>query len=339
MEAVNHFLILMIKVMQQKLIAGVDVSKHTLDICIKPTGATLQVTNDLRGFKQCKKALGCATNILIVMEHTGYYSLKFEKFLTARNIGFRKISALEIKRSLGVIRGKNDKVDAVRIAEYSWLRRDQLIAQQMPAANLRQLRTLLSLRSKLVKDRSGYICRLKEIKNAGINLESEVLNKVHTEMIRVLTVNIKAVDVSITRLIKADSQLNQTHVLLRSIKGVGIIIAAYMIVVTENFTRFRNARKFNCYAGLAPFKHESGTSIRGKCRVSHLANKQIKTLLNMGACSAIQHNAEMREYYQKRVAEGKREMSCVNIIRSKMVSRMFAIVKRQSPYQEVLMAA
>jgi len=102
---------------------------------------------------------------------------------------------------------------------------------------------------------------------------------------------------------------------------------------TNNFKRFSNARQFNCYSGLAPFKHQSGTSINGRAHVSHLANKEAKTLLNLGASVAIRFNPEMKEYYQKRVAEGKRKMSCLNIIRSKIVARMFAVVKRQTPYQ------
>ena len=112
-----------------------------------------------------------------------------------------------------------------------------------------------------------------------------------------------------------------------------------MISYTENFTRFSNARKFNCYAGLAPFAHQSGSSIKGKARVSRLANKEAKTLLNLAASSAIRFNTEMRAYYQRRVQEGKRKMSCLNIIRSKMVARMFAVIKRQTPYQELPIAA
>jgi transposase len=101
----------------------------------------------------------------------------------------------------------------------------------------------------------------------------------------------------------------------------------------------KNARKFNCYAGIAPFKVESGSSISLRARISHLANKEIKCLLNLGAASAARFDPELKEYYQRRISEGKRKMSCLNIIRSKLVSRMFAVVARQSPYQQRLTAA
>ena len=325
--------------MKQKQIVGIDVSKHTLDICIKPAGMTFQITNDVKGFKDFSNKLGFDTDTLVVMEHTGHYSLKLERFLTGRGINYCKIPALQIKRSLGVIRGKDDKVDAVRIAEYGWLRKDQLVAWGLLAENLVELRSLLSLRTKLVKDRSGYICRQKELKNAEVGSSSGVLNKCHNQIIKALSVQIKIMETQIQEVIKKDQQLKKTQELICSIKGVGKIIAAHMIATTENFKKFIDARKFNCYAGLAPFKHESGSSIKSRSRISHLANKEIKTLLNLAAFCAIRCDVELKEYYQRRVAEGKRKMSCMNIIRSKIVGRMFAVVKRQSGYQELPLAA
>ena len=119
----------------------------------------------------------------------------------------------------------------------------------------------------------------------------------------------------------------------------GQILQRLKPLFQENFERFGNARKFNCYAGLAPFKHESGSSIKGRSRVSHLANKEAKALLNLAASCAIRCDQELKHYYQKRVSEGKRKMSCLNIIRSKLVARMFAVIKRQTPYQEYRIAA
>ena len=81
------------------------------------------------------------------------------------------------------------------------------------------------------------------------------------------------------------------------------MLALTVIIKTRNFTRFTNARKFACFCGTAPFEHSSGTSIRKKTRVSHLADKQMKTLLDLSAKSAIQYDKELREYYLKRTAK------------------------------------
>lgn len=329
--------------MQDFLIVGVDVSKLSLDIFIKPTGKPLQIKNNLTGFKelraQLKAVIATETRVMVIMEHTGHYSYRLEKFLRSKGINFCKIPALQIKRSLGVTRGKNDRIDAERIADYAWLRRDILVADVAILEEIRQLKTLLSLRQKLVRDRAGYIGRLKEAKATGFCKVLSVEAQVQKKTIAFLSIQVAQLENEIKVLIQSNQSIKATFDLLMSIKGVGLIIAAYMISSTANFTRFKNARKFNCYAGLAPFKNESGTSIKGRSRVSHLANKDSKALLNLAASSAIQWDPELKAYYQKRVAEGKRKMSCLNIIRAKIVARMFAVVKRQSPFKVLEMVA
>lgn len=329
--------------MKEFLVIGVDISKATLDICFKPSGLTIQISNAQEGFlnwyRQLKPLISKTTQLIVVMEHTGSYSVRFERFLRTRSVPYCKIAALEIKRSQGMVRGKSDKVDAARIAEYGWLRRQDLKPEEACPEIIVRLKELLSLRSKLVKDRSGYISRLNESTNTGKLGKSDVIVATQNRMIATFTREIKNVEKQIRELIQSDKEIKQTSELIRSIKGVGEIVAAYMICYTHNFKRFTKARKFNCYAGLAPFKHESGKSLKGRARVSHLANKEAKTLLNLAACCAIRYDKELKKYYQRRVAGGMKKMSCLNIIRSKIVSRIFAVVKRQTPFVDLHLAA
>ena len=322
--------------MKEKMIVGADISKQTIDVHIKPSETFLCIENNAKGFKQLRSLM--ALDILVVMEHTGRYSRKFEAFLTENSISYCKVAALEIKRSIGLQRGKTDKIDAKRIADYAWLRKDIITADEPSDTDISMLKDLWSLRSKLVRDRAGYVSRLKELKATSCKVEKYV-EKIHDDLIKKFTLDILQLEAKIREIISSNEAIQKTFNLISSIKGIGLIVAVYMICSTGNFTRFENARKFNCYAGLAPFKHESGSSIKGRSRVSHLANKEIKTLLNLAASSAIRHNSEMKKYYQKRVSEGKRKMSCLNIVRSKLVARMFAVVKRQSPYVELYTAA
>ncbi|HYI79087.1 MAG TPA: IS110 family transposase [Chryseolinea sp.] len=325
------------------LVVGVDVSKATLDLCIKPFDLQLQINNNLQGFKsfckELKKNRGADTAVMVVMEHTGNYSARFEKFLQGKSIDYCKIAALEIKRSLGMVRGKNDKIDASRIAQYGWLRREQLKADVPCDDSLVRLKDLLSLRRKIVRDRSGYVCRLKELKSGKDYRKSDPIIQSQQNIVAMLTSQQKLVEKQIRELIHSDEKLKQTSELLKTIKGIGEIVAAFMICCTNNFKRFSKARQFNCYAGLAPFKNESGTSIKGRARVSHLANKEAKSLLNLAACAAIRHDIELKKYYQRRVSGGMKKMSCLNIIRSKIVSRIFAVAKRQTPFVTLPMAA
>jgi len=327
--------------MKQILIAGVDVSKSTLDVFFKPGGYAVKISNDNKGFKVLLKELNKLVKMetaLVIMEHTGRYSLKFEIFLRTHGIGYCKLSALEIKRSLGLIRGKSDKVDAERIAEYGWLRREQLQCDTVPEDKLLVLQEVLSLRLKLARDRGGYINRFKELQSSGCCTKTDELGKTHLRMISFFTKQIVELETRMKMLVKSDETLYKHCMLLTSVKGIGWIIACYMICKTKDFTSFANGRKFNCYAGIAPFEHQSGSSIRGRSRVSHLANKTAKTLLNLAASAAIQHDPELKAYYQRKVAEGKPRMCCLNSVRAKLVARMFAVIKRQTPYQ-ILQAA
>ncbi len=325
--------------MKEKQILAIDVSKRSLDICVRPTGATFKISNDLSGFKVLAAAINPDLEPLVVMEHTGLYSFKLEKYLEDQGIAYCKLPALEIKRSTGLVRGKNDKIDSVRIAEYAWLRRKQLAATSKVSENVKRLNQLLSLRAKLVKDCAGYKARIKELNDMGVISKSDLIYKSQKAVIKTLNTEIQNVENKIDQLIETDAELKRNFDLITTIKGVGKIVAARMLAVTNNFKKFKNARKFNCYAGLAPFKYESGTSLRGRSRVSHLANKEIKTALNLAAFCAVRWNQELKFYYEKRVSEGMRKMSCMNIIRSKIVGRIFAIIKRQTPYEAQRLAA
>jgi len=328
--------------MQKHVIIGTDVSKLTLDHGIHTAMAHSKTSNDLKGFKTWLRwalSFGGKEDLWVVMEHTGYYSYQFELFLHQQKIRYTKVAALEIKRSVGLVRGKSDKVDALLISRYGWMRRDQLQPQQISAGVMIELKDLISLRDKLVKDRSGYKARIKEQNVTRKYAKSHIQNKIQARKIKELSTDIKEVEAAIKELIKGDDALQNNYKLLVSIKGVGFVTAVYMLAYTDNFQKFINSRKFSCYAGLAPFEHSSGSSIRGRSRVSHFANKKAKSILNMAASSAIQHNKELKQYYQRRVAEGKSKMGSLNIIRNKLVDRMFAVVKRQSAYQEVLTIA
>jgi transposase len=325
--------------MKEFVIVGMDVSKATLDIYVKPVDQGFTVNNDNQGFKQfagqLKALLNGGKTVLVVLEHTGLYSHQLEHFLRTKGINYCKAPALQIKRSIGMTRGKNDKIDALRIAEYGWLRRDQLTPDLPVSKSIDQLKQLLSLRSMLVRNRAGFRNRIKEMKAAGISVGIKRME----QSIQQQTQHILETEQDIRNVINADKVLQQTHQLLSSIKGIGFVIAATMISNTHNFTRFKNARKFNCYAGIAPFTHRSGSSIKGRSRVSHLANKESKTMLNLAAMSAIRYDAELKNYYTRKVQEGKNKMACLNAVRSKIVARMFAVIKRQTPYQEYRLTA
>ncbi len=269
--------------------------------------------------------------IVFALEHTGLYSLNLSLFLDENNYGFTMLAGLELRRSQGIRRGKSDKADAKAIAEYMYEKKDKIKPYKMPSGLLLSLKRLLSYRERLVKERAAFKGRLKEYECFLDEEDHGVLFHSHRKMIAHLDEEIKRVEDQLYRWIKQDTTLYQQFNLINSIKGVGAQTALMMIVLTNGFTQFESWRKFASYAGIAPFPNQSGTFI-GKTKISYMANKRIKTLLTNCAVSAIQFNREMKLYYERRLGQGKNPMSTKNIIRNKLLARIFAVVKRQTPY-------
>jgi len=315
-------------------IIGADLSKKSIDLALHDSTAHLQIENSASGFKQLllwlKQQKISTSQIMFVMEHTGLYSWWFEEFLYLHEIRFTKVSALAIKRSLGLVRGKTDKLDAVRIARYGFEKKDRLIVSIKTAESLKRLQMLHSTRESFVKDRASLICSLKEYQ-AVVN-KTDIIIGTRLQLIKTYSQEIKKIEAEISKLIETHESIKQNFELLQTIKGVGRVVGIATIIKTKNFTAFADAKKFACYCGTAPFAHSSGTSIRKKTRISHLADKGMKTLLDQSAKSAIQHDKEIKEYYLRRIAIGKSKKSTINIVRNKIISRMFAVIKRQTPF-------
>ncbi|MBL4655692.1 MAG: IS110 family transposase [Bacteroidia bacterium] len=317
--------------------AGIDVSKQTIDAVLHVKKIHKQFENTPKGFKTfikwAEKNTGLSIDqILICFEHTGLYSLPLAAFLSEQQINFCMVAALEIKRSLGIVRGKNDKIDAKRIAEYAYLRRETLKAYNLPSKSVLKLQKLLSLRDRMMKQKSGYQATLKEYKAMLKRKDNQLIFKSQECMTNQLAKQIGKIEGEIKAIIKEDKRMNNLYTLIISVKGIGLVLATNFLVLTNCFTSFDNSRQFACYSGIAPFKKQSGISMNSTSRVSHYANKKMKTLLNLAASSAIQCDAELKTYYQRRITDGKSKMSTLNIIRNKIVGRVFAVIKRGSPY-------
>ena len=318
---------------------GIDVSKLTLDACIRTTNVHKQFSNNSKGFKQLISwAVKQKVNMdeaLLCFEHTGWYCLMLGYFLYENNQAYCCINPLEIKRSMGLRRGKSDKADAWEIADYAWLRRDVLVPSVPPAKNLIELQRMMSLREQLVKQLTASKNLSKGMRNIVGNPSQDVAMKILSRSMLHLEKLIKAVEKAMEELIKCDQAMTANYKLSKTVKGVGMVLAVQMLLHTHNYSRFENPRQFSAYCGLVPYPYQSGTSIHGRNRTHLISDKKMKSLLSMSAISAIQHDNELKLYYRKRVAEGKPKMVVLNIIRNKIVSRVFATVNRGTPYVEM----
>lgn len=324
--------------MKKMYIIGVDVSKSKLDYhCYGHSVTPEPVNNDQKGYRQLQKWMKLKVSkykeeVLLVMEYTGIYTYNVEHFLQKHGWNYVKRPALDIQRSVGMQRGKSDKADARVISKYGWMNKEILQPMKPVNDSLVELQQLMAYRDKLVADRAAHKGRLKELQEQmGCKLNPAIAQSAKY-MMEVLSIEIAGIEKSIRACVAANEGLQTNYDLLVSIRGIGFVCAISILTATENFSRFDDHRKFACYCGVAPFTHTSGSSIRGKTRVSHLANKKIKALLTLAAFSAIQYDADLKLKYEQKRKEGKPAMSVINIIRAKLIERIFTVIKRQSPY-------
>jgi len=319
------------------VILGVDVSKLTLDICCAEQNQHVKISNCSKGFEVLKK--WCKVNgidlneTLVVMEFTGGYEYRFIQFCEAFSIAYCRVPGLEIRNSMGMTRGKSDKADAFRIGRYGEQKVKELTPSKPMNRDILQLKQHLSLRKRLVRDRAGFESTVKEREHMyGINKTDTVVRIARAE-IRTKQKHITQLEQQIAAMIKNDPEMLQNYRIITSIKGIGKINAWMTIAYTENFTSFPDGRTYAVYVGVVPFEHSSGTSIRKRKRVSHLAHRELKSELNQAAKAAITHDKELRAYAERKL-KNKDYVLVLNNVKFKLILRMFALVKRGEKFVE-----
>lgn len=322
---------------------GVDVSKNTLDVAlfrgkIDWNEGHVKVSNNESGYKELRKWLRLKNaekkRLRICMESTGLYTHDFRSWLEKENIIYYVVDPKLMHHFAppqsikGIRQTKNDKADAFRIAIYCSLFHDSMEPSKLPSAAYFKLKRLLAERRQYVKQSVLYRQQLSDI-SIYDSVGSRIRKKNEVENLRD---NIKQTDAEMKAIIDTDPEIRRNYELLISIVGVGLVVAVTTIVLTENFTTFTDPRKYASYIAIAPFPHESGTSIRGATRVSKQGFRQAKADLSISVLSAITFDPDIKEYWQRKKAEGKHTGCVLNAIKFKIVLRMFAVVKRGKPY-------
>jgi transposase len=328
--------------METKLFMGCDIAQDTFSFCLRDQSQVLcqgEVPNSKKSIQtwlnELKKVYHVdLTSVIFCLEHTGIYGMILMRTLHTRSLIVCVEGASNIKLSLGLQRGKNDRVDARRIAEYAMRYTDRLKQWKPKREILERLQLLNGVRSRLMKAHKVLKSHTKEAGKYLGKKEYMLLDKGTKQSIIAIEANIEKVDKDIEALIKSDENLKRLSDLVTSVDGIGMVTCAAMLVKTNEFQDFREAKKFACTSGVAPFEHSSGKSIRGKTRVSHRAHKDLKTLLHMCAVGSISRKGELQDFYLRKVGQGKNKMSVLNAIRNKLIHRVFAVVRDGVMYQK-----
>ena len=325
------------------LTIGIDVSKAKLDACIitDPSAKDalyMVVPNNPKGMASIMSRiseLGIGKDqVLFCFEHTGVYSTPLCIFLQGQEVHYWMVPAIEIKRSKGLTRGKKDKTDAKDIAIYAITKIHKIRLTTVPEAGITELRCLLTEREKLLK----AVALFESTEEGDGFLPKAVLAatlSINKKTLTMLRKRLKETDTAIARLVKGHPSFCRQYELSCSVPGVGPQTTLNLIALTRGFTAFSSWRKLACYAGIAPFDYESGT-MKGRSKVSQMANKKLKSVLTMAALSAKKYDPELKMYYERKRAEGKHPMSIMNAIKCKVIARVFAAIERDSPFVNTL---
>ncbi len=260
------------------------------------------------------------------------YGKILSKVLIASNFNLWIEMSFRILRSIGVQRGKNDKIDAERIARYAEKNQEKALLYKAPKKSLEKIRALLALREKMVVFKASLLRNVKEMKIFDLEI-SKTNNSYQKATVKALDADIKKIEKQLEVYISEDSNLEKIYTQITSVPGVGNITALLLICFTNEFTVFNTPRELACYCGVVPFEYTSGKNVRAKPKVHFMANKKLKKQLHMCALSSITHHSEMRAYFNRKVQEGKNKMLVLNNVRNKIVHRICACVRQNRLYE------
>ncbi len=320
---------------------GIDISKLTFDAAIinGETTSSFVFDNNQKGIRAFLRLLRnqriVLDDTLICMEHTGVYGRLLITKLLEKQANFCVEMSLRIIRSLGIQRGKNDKLDAIRIARYAVKNCNEIELYKPIPEVLEKVKVLIKIREQLVHFKADMNKYPNELKTFAPEL-SKLAQKNIKKTTKCITAEIKRIEADLQALVLSDEKLNTTIGLVTSVTGIGIFTALYFVIYTNFFTRYQNPKQLACYCGVVPFKHTSGSSVHKKSRVHHIANKTLKKQLHMCALSAVRHDPELKIYYERKADEGKNKMLVLNNVRNKLVLRVCAVIKRQKPYRKIV---
>lgn len=329
---------------QQQNFIGIDISKLWFDASllviksgVKQAIQTEQFDNNSSGLKAFdtwlkKFKVAFDSSSLVVIENTGIYHRNLWTYCTTKHLPLYIGNAADIKWSFGITRGKNDKIDSIRLCNYAHKHFDDIKPTPQLDKNILLLKDLMTARTKVLNQKNSIKTYLSELRQVNDKSVQKLMEQAHKAAITGLEKSLKNIEEQMQKILKDSPAILNNYKLLKTVPGIGHLNAVYLICCTNNFTLKISGKQLACYAGVVPFEHSSGSSIKGKHRVHRMANKDLKRLLHLSAMAAIQYYPEFKTYFERKVAEGKNKMSVLNAIRNKIVLRAVAVINNQQPY-------
>jgi transposase len=316
-----------------KPILGIDVSKLKLDLALRRGDGkwrTKVVDNTPEGLTALAAWLVKqeVSAVHACMEATGTYWEAAAECLTEAGHTVSVVNPAQIKAfgAARLARTKTDKVDARLIAEFADTHHPAPWAAPSPA--IRELRALVARRQALEAMRTQEKNRLgvaREAVRAGITAHLEYLDEAIAE-----------IEAAIRERIDRDPTLKQQWDLLDSIPGLGEKTIPTLLAFYGGVARFARAKEAAAFAGLDPRSHESGSSVRGKPRLSKIGHRALRRALYMPAMVAITKTRWGRAFRDRLRAAGKAPMVIIGAMMRKLVHVAFGVLKSGKPFDPTL---
>lgn len=271
-----------------------------------------------------------AKNCVICMEATGVYGETLAYFMVSNGYKMVIEAPLKVKRAFEPEGHKSDPVDSRQIAEYAYRFFDQLRFWKPKDVVLEQLKTLLTVREQLVEQRTAHKNANKAIKRKVVR--TPLAEVVHQESVRELSDHITAIEEEIKRLIDDDPSSRELHRLIKSVPGVGSLLATFFVVTIFSAPEPYNPKALAAYIGICPYENTSGTSRHKKSTSRHYGPSPMRRLIYLAAMSVRQHSPIFEQYFLRKLAEGKPKQLIINNIANKLVKIVCAIARTRTPY-------
>ena len=266
-------------------------------------------------------------NTVVCMEATGVYGEGLAYYLSANNYQVAVEPPLNIARKFPANASKTDWLDCQYIAEYACRYVDKLALWKPRNDILEQVNVLLTTRQLFSVQITAHKNALHAVNRKKV--VSEVAKQVHQNIIAQIIKHTAEIDAEIRRLIDSEPTFKKTLLLLITIPGIGFQLAAHLIILMQ---RSLDPRELASFAGISPIQHESGTSVHSAPTSRHYGPPALRKLLYLAACSVRTHRKEFRQYFLRKVAEGKPGKLVLNNIQNKLLKIACAVVVSQKPF-------
>lgn len=320
-----------------RFVVGIDISKQYLDCYLldRKTGQgwDRQVLNSKEGFDQLGRWLDegqveCSQTILI-SEHTGRYGEHLLRWTTSQEWSHAVVKTTALEKVTPDHHRKDDRYDARELADYGARFSDQLSLSKAPKPAIGQLKRLQAERRKMVGRRAALKSKITEASIHDADMSQLV--EMWTQQINLLSQHIKRLEETMDELIDRDPALTARHQTMRTAPGIGPVIGRFWLSLFAGQSQL-NARKICSRFGFAPHGRSSGSSVHSPDRSTGHGNSEMRKLMHQAARSVANHKPHYREYYKRKLEEGKHELLVINNIINKLIRMYCAMWNNRSEY-------